>query len=392
MAAISSAPVTGTKDILDSFCAYLRRQLGPLGPDRPDVVKLDIGASIRRAPSRAGVLVAAGARSAWGERLFALKSGMRPQWRGTAKATPTDPGIPFTVWDRWDLAKAGTPPPGFDVLAIVTTYNEAGIVAQTLERLLDGGVRVHVVDNWSTDDTPAIVERYVAPGKVSMERFPADGPTPYFELGPLLEKVSEVAHTSGADWVVHHDCDEIHDSAWRGVSLRQGLYCVERFGFNVVDHTAVEFRPVEDTWVPGDDLATSFEWFEFGSAPAHFTLLKAWKPQATMVTNAETGGHSIEFAGRRVFPYKFPIRHYPLRSSAHARHKLFTERKPRWNPEERAKGWHQHYEEFDEQSRFVWDRAALHRWDRVDEDLLLQRLSGVWLPNNPFPDEAAPGS
>jgi hypothetical protein len=375
--------------MLDSFAAYLRRQLGD---DGPDVVLVGLGESIRSAPARAGIVVAAGERSALGEQLFALRSGMHAQWRGTARVQPDDPGLPFTVWDRWDLAKVGAPPAGFDVLAIVTTYNEAGIVAQTVDRLVRGGVRVHVIDNWSTDDTVEIVERFVAPGKVSMERFPAGGPTRHFELQPLLGRVSEVAHASGADWVVHHDCDEIHDSAWRGVSLREGLWAVERWGFNCVDHSVMEFRPIEDTWQPGEDLATGFEWFEFGSSPAHFTLLRAWKPQATMVTNAESGGHSVEFAGRRTFPYKFPIRHYPLRSSTHARRKLFTERKPRWRPEERAMGWHQHYEEFDEASTFLWDPKTLHRWDRVDEELLLQRLSGVWLPNNPFPGEAAPDS
>lgn len=40
----------------------------------------------------------------------------------------------------------------------------------------------------------------------------------------------------------------------------------------------------------------------------------------------------------------------------------------------------------------MWDRAGLHRWSGVDGDLLLQRLSGVWLANNPRPDEAAPDS
>ena len=379
--------MTDPSGMLDSFAAYLRRQLGPEGPE---VVQVGIGEPIRRAPAGAGIVVAAGERSGVGERIFALRSGMHAQWRGRAKADPQDEGLPFTIWDRWDVARAGAPPPGYDVLAIVTTYNEAGIVDQTLERLVAGGIRVHVIDNWSTDETAAIVERRLAPGRVTMERFPPDGPTRYFELQPLLQRVSEVAHRSGADWVVHHDCDEIHEPAWRGVSLRHGLYAVERFGFNAVDHVVVEFRPVADTWEPGDDLASSFEWFEFGASPAHFTLHRAWKPQAEMVSNAETGGHRVEFAGRRLFPYKFVVRHYPLRSTAHARRKLFTERRPRWRPEERAMGWHRHYDDLDESSSFLWDPKTLHRWDRVDEDLLLQRLSGVWLPNNPFPDEAAP--
>lgn len=373
--------------LLDSFAAYMRRQLGP---DGPEVVQVGLGESIRSAPAGAGVAVVAGKRSPLGERLYARRSGLRPQWRGTARAVVGAEGVHFTVWDRWDLATAGQPPAGFDVLAIVTTFNEADIVEQTLSRLVSGGVRVHVIDNWSNDDTVSIVERFLAPGKVSMERYPAKGPSPYFQLQSLLRRVGEVAHASGADWVVHHDCDEIHESAWPGVSLRDGLWAVGQWGFNCVDHAAIDFRPVDERWKPGDDLASTFDWFEFGSSHAHFTLLKAWRPQAGIVSNAESGGHSANFEGRSIFPYKFPIRHYPLRSSAHARRKLFAERKNRWDPEERAKGWHHHYDDFDENSRFVWDPSGLYRWSTVDRDLLLQRISGVWLPNNPRPDEAAP--
>lgn len=111
-----------------------------------------------------------------------------------------------------------------------------------------------------------------------------------------------------------------------------------RWGFNCVDHAAVDFRPADDTWRPGDDLDGAFDWFEFASSHARFTLLEAWRPQTAPVVNAETGGHRADFAGRRVFPYKFPIRHYPLRSAAHARRKLFAKRRDRWDPEERAKG------------------------------------------------------
>lgn len=375
--------------LLDSFAAYLRRQLGP---DGGPVIQLKLGESIRSAPADASVAVVAGKRSPLGERLFRMRSRMHVQWRGVAKTAPGIPGIEFAVWDRWRLQDVGRPPAGFDVLAIVTTYNEADIIEQTLRRLIDGGVRVHVIDNWSTDGTESLVQKFVSPGQLSMELFPSDGPSRYFQLESLLRRVNQVAHRSGADWVVHHDCDEIHDSAWKGVSLREGLWAVDRWGFNCVDHAGIDFRPVDERWHPGDDLDSSFDWFEFGSSHAHFTLLKAWKPQSAMVSNSETGGHSADFEGRRIFPYKFPIRHYSLRSTAQAQRKLFEERKNRWDPAERAKGWHHHYDDFDEHSAFVWDTARLHRWSTVDSELLLQRLSGVWLPNNPRPEEAAPGA
>lgn len=375
--------------VVEAFAAYLRRQLGEGGPE---VLEVGLGESLRRARADAGIALVAGARSRSAERLFALRSGMRPQWRGRAHLLRGSEGLDLTVWDRWPIARAARPPAGFEVLAVVTTYNEADIVGQQVERLLAGGLRVHVIDNWSTDGTAAIVQSLLGRGRLSMERFPEGGPTPYFELRPLLRRVSEVAHSSGADWVIHHDADEVHGSPWPGVTKRQALWAVERWGFNCVDHTLVDFRPVDDAWRPGADLVGSFEWFEFGSDPAHFTLLRAWKPQAAAVSIAESGGHEVVFEGRRVFPYKFPIRHYSIRSGEHARRKLFRDREPRWSPEEKAMGWHRHYDRFDRGSSFVWDRADLYHLSDLDGALLVQRLSGVGLPSNPRPAEAASAS
>jgi glycosyltransferase involved in cell wall biosynthesis len=371
--------------LLDGLAAYLRRQLGE---DGPEVLEVPLGSSLRKASVDAGVAVVAGRRSRLAEAVFAARSGMRPQWRGTARWEPGQPGVDFSVWDRWSVGKVGAPPPEFDVLAIVTTYNESDIIEQLLTRLTEGGVRVHVIDNWSTDETVDLVKPFCERGGVTLERFPADGPSQYFELAALLGRMNEVAHGSGADWVVHHDADEIHDSAWPGVSMRQGLWAVGQWGFNCLDHAGLQFRPIDESWQAKDDLDTSFEWFEFGDLPADFNLLKKWRPQTQRVVNSDTGGHFAEFEGRRIFPYKFPIRHYPLRSTAHARRKLFTERRPRWSPEERAKGWHVHYDTFDEGSSFIWDPAKLYRWSTVYQELLLQMVSlvGVW--GNPRPDEA----
>jgi hypothetical protein len=38
-------------------------------------------------------------------------------------------------------------------------------------------------------------------------------------------------------------------------------------------------------------------------------------------------------------------------------------------------------------SSFIWDPAGLFRWDELDRHFLLQRLSGVGLAGNPWPDE-----
>lgn len=59
---------------------------------------------------------------------------------------------------------------------------------------------------------------------------------------------------------------------------------------------------------------------------------------------AESGGHDVQFAGRRIYPLKFLLKHYPLRNRAQAERKVFQERAPRASRERRERGWHTHYD------------------------------------------------
>ena len=294
---------------------------------------------------------------------------------------------PITLLDRWDPRALEPRRASFDVLAIVTTFNEADVIEQLLQRLTSGHVRVHVIDNWSSDATPDILSDFAARSSVTWERFPASGDTGHFELERLLRRVEEVAADSGADWVIHHDADEIRESPWPGVSLVDALWAVEQWGYNCIDHTVFNFRPVDNSWSPGDDLASSFPWCQFGDTPADFLQIKWWKPQATRLTMASNAGHQVDFEGRRVFPYKFLLRHYSIRSQEHGERKILRERQPRWSPEERAKGWHVHYDHYNEATSFLWPVEGLLRWGTIDERYLLARLTGVGMPNNPWSGE-----
>ena len=52
---------------------------------------------------------------------------------------------------------------------------------------------------------------------------------------------------------------------------------------------------------------------------------------------AGSGGHEAVFTGRRVFPYNFLSKHYPVRSQAHGERKIFVERSARRS--ESARRW-----------------------------------------------------
>ncbi len=373
-----------TSRLLANFAAYLHK----VDPELGAPVVVTAGEPDYAALGAAALGGVVGERGEGYLRRVGRRTGLHRSFSGGVATDAAGGGlVPLTLLDRWDPHAVPARPTSFRVLVIVTTYNESDIIEQLLDRLHHDGVDVHVIDNWSTDATPAILERYATNSPVTWERFPAAGDTGHFELEKLLRRVEDVAAQSGADWVIHHDADEIRQSPWPWVSLIDSLLAIEHCGYNCIDHTVLNFRPVDDSWQPGDDLATSFPWCQFGDTPADFLQIKGWKPQATHLSMAANAGHEVKFDGRRVFPYKFLLRHYSIRSQAHGERKVLRERQPRWSEEERAKGWHVHYDHIDEGTSFLWEPEGLERFETIDQRLLLARLSGVGLTHNPWPGE-----
>lgn len=246
-----------------------------------------------------------------------------------------------------------TPPADFRVTALMTCFNEADVLADVVAELVTQGVSVYVIDNWSDDDSFAIAKGLEGHGVVGLERFPATGPTRTYDWARLLGRVTEVARTSSSDWWLHHDADEVRESPWPDITLRQALHGVGELGYNAIDHTMLNFAPTDDTWKRGDSLRRHFSHFEFGSRPGHFLRINGWRRGDHTVDLASSGGHDVQFPERRVFPYKFLLRHYPIRSQAQGERKVFRERQARWNAEERARGWHVHYDELKPGVSFV---------------------------------------
>ena len=86
---------------------------------------------------------------------FLTGKGMTPTFLGfTASNTADNQGKTIVaICDGCPPAEWRSPDPGFHPLAIVTTYNDTDIAIQTVLKLLDDGIDVDVLDNWSTDGT-----------------------------------------------------------------------------------------------------------------------------------------------------------------------------------------------------------------------------------------------
>jgi hypothetical protein len=286
----------------------------------------------------------------------------------------------IAIIDGCPLTKARLTPDDFRPLVLTSTFNDVDIALEIVQKLLEDGMDVIVYDNWSDDGTfEQLAALASTRDDLSVVRFPEGGPSKYFELSALLRLKEEIAAAYPGRWIIHHDSDEIRCSPWPDLSLRQGIYLVDLMGFTAVDFTVCGFRPIDGEFAPGRGLERHIRHFEFSNDRADFIQAKAWRQSTKPVGLAHTAGHDAYFPERRIFPYKFLLKHYPLRSPSQARRKIFVERRPRFAPEERKAGWHYHYDTFDENDSYIWNAAELIDFEAPATRFrfLVETISGI---------------
>ena len=273
--------------------------------------------------------------------------------------------------------------PSITALAVINLYNEEDILPEVVGHLLSQGIDVQLVDNWSTDRSGDIGRSLARsyPERVFFRQFP-EQPSRYYEWEKMLVHTTNIASASPYNWILHYDADELRESPWPGVSLAEALAFVDAQGYNAVDFTVLDFRPVRIDPQPAGSIRERLPFFEFGRRPGHFLQIKAWKNQPGVpVDIASSGGHQAEFDDRRIFPLKFLNCHYPLRSQEQARKKVFPDRLARFSPaEKQERGWHSQYDHYDQQSDFVWDRRVLDGSFHPQQfalEYLVERISGI---------------
>lgn len=269
-------------------------------------------------------------------------------------------------------------PSDFRVVAFMAAYNEEDIIVQSIEKWTDQGVSVHVLENWSTDSTYDLVKQLEGRLPVTVERFPEAGPSPYFDWGAMLARIEELSGEIEADWFVRRGADEVLVAPWPSLSYKDSLYFVDLAGFNCVDHTILEFHPVDDGFEAGMDHESYFKHFDFKHL-SHPFQRKAWKNYGQPISTIPSAGHDVIFEGRRVYPFKFLLKHYSFRSQEHGEKKVFRERKARWNPGERARGWHVHYDAMQAGHRFLRSTTEKEFFEEsnFNKTYLVERLSGI---------------
>jgi hypothetical protein len=255
----------------------------------------------------------------------------------------------------------------FRALAIMPAFNEADVIYHAVGALVAGGVDVYLIDHESSDGTAEAAAPWLGRGLVAIERFPEDAGYSERNHGSMvwreiLGRVQQVSGEVEADWYLFVNADEFREAPWPATTLAQGLREVDELGYSAVNFELFNFRPIDDSYVPGEDPRRHLRYYE---APGRHDLLqvKAWKRQAHVVDLVHHGGHDVLFDAKRVFPIPFLLRHYPIRSSEHGLRKVLAERLPRFAAEERAGGWHVQYDHYAAGSDYLHDPSELTRWD-----------------------------
>jgi len=243
------------------------------------------------------------------------------------------------------------------IVALLYIYNESHVIRQCLEHLGQQGLHFYVTDNMSTDGTLDIVKSFEGRGLIGYDQYPRQD---NFEFKQLLLHKDRLARTIDADWFIHHDADEFRTSNRKGESLADAIARIDQMGFNAINCQEFTFIPTEEHPVhyPETFLHTMKWYYAFLPRPLH--RLNTWKSGQSSFDLISSGGHWVQFEGRKVYPESLHLRHYMYISKEHFLHKYQTRRH---DPKELQMGWHGWREQADESNFYLAPEQLMKVFD-----------------------------
>ena len=136
-----------------------------------------------------------------------------------------------------------------------------------------------------------------------------------------------------------------------------GLYGCKRADFSLIN-----FRPI-DSGKAAFNLR-QMRHFEYGTRLGHFVQWKGWLQGTQRADLASLRRPSrFSFQMRVIFPTKFLIMHYPIRSRKLTGKRKFSSNASHASLERERLGWHTHDDHYSEKSHFTWRQEDLIQWD-----------------------------
>jgi glycosyltransferase involved in cell wall biosynthesis len=255
------------------------------------------------------------------------------------------------------------------ITAIISAFNEEDIIGHVLSDYIRQGIQVYFIDHHSTDRTLHIAKTFLGKGVQHVEIFPEEcgyssDLKDVYAWRYILKRKEELHSILKADWYMHMDADAIVESPWENISLLEGVRLVDTLGYNCINFELFNFRPIIPEYKNSIKPQDFFEYWEPADVFDELQI-KCWKNTSQEIDLATSGGHDVQFEGKKVFPVKFIMRHYPIRSRAHGMKKVFSDRIPRFDTCEKHIGWHRQYNRYLGEKDMTSDKTDLLKYDET---------------------------
>lgn len=219
-----------------------------------------------------------------------------------------------------------------EIVAIIACRNEEAYLGNCLSHLTKNGIKFAILDNGSEDATAKIAHRAeFARSLAHYEYLPFGGS---YRLQSQLARKAELAQELTADWVIHHDADEIMHSYNENESLAEAIHRLSLTGADVINFDEFVFLPLDEAYVPdllGMQRMRRYYFFE----PQPNRLMRLCKPPLAQ-SFVEGAGHKI-IGSFTLAPETLALRHYIFRDQEHAFNKYAVRN---FDAAELARGWH----------------------------------------------------
>lgn len=233
----------------------------------------------------------------------------------------------------------------FKVCALMAIYNEEDILRESLELLIADGIDVYIIDNGSTDSSLKIANDFYGKGVIGIEvvKHTEFGKEVY-NWTKILERKQKISFEMDYQWFLHVDADEVRCSPWSGMTLSQGIEFVDCLGFNLINFKLFNFKMTAKQVDMDNSRGVVDNMHHYANTEKYNAMqVKAWKKNID-IDLVSHGGHMVVVKNPEIFPVRFILKHYPLRSRSQAIKKINAERKNRFSLQDKSKGWHVQYD------------------------------------------------
>jgi glycosyltransferase involved in cell wall biosynthesis len=201
-------------------------------------------------------------------------------------------------------------------LGVLLCYNDGDLLDESVSYLLEQNHDIIAWDHGSTDETPAILERF-RPDLREIRRVPRE--FDFYELYPAMSRHLIENYVSEYDWISWPDQDEFLEGPARDRSYYEYVAEAHDSGIDWIEFRNFNF------WCTDEDDSTIPETTR---RVRHYSLwpdcpprIRAWRAQ---VTNIRQFNHN-PLKGTRS-PRLFNLRHYPMRSPSQMRARVLRDR------------------------------------------------------------------